>query len=69
MDLFVRSSNEVAIGMYQKLGYVIYRRIRNYYSGPEEDAFDMRKSMPRDPGKQTMQPLNKTIDPKDLEFY
>ena len=69
VDLFVRCSNEVAIGMYEKLGYVIYRRIRNYYSGPEEDAFDMRKSMPKDPDKVTMQPLNKTIEPEELEFY
>jgi len=69
VDLFVRSSNEVAIGMYEKLGYLIYRRVRNYYSGPEEDAFDMRKSMPRDTEKVTMQPLNKTINPNELEFY
>lgn len=69
VDLFVRASNEVAIGMYEKLGYLIYRRVRNYYSGPEEDAFDMRKSMPRDTEKVTMQPLNKTINPNELEFY
>jgi N-terminal acetyltransferase B complex catalytic subunit len=38
VDLFVRCSNALAIGMYKKLGYVEYRRIREYYSG-EEDAF------------------------------
>eukprot|EP00124_Ichthyophonus_hoferi_P004996 Ihof_evm4s634 gene=Ihof_evmTU4s634 len=40
VDLFVRVSNDVAVRMYTKLGYVIYRRIINYYSGvPTEDAF------------------------------
>ncbi|RPA78688.1 acyl-CoA N-acyltransferase [Ascobolus immersus RN42] len=56
VDLFVRTGNEVAIGMYRKLGYSVYRRVVGYYSGPggprgdvdEEDAFDMRKSMKRD---------------------
>lgn len=38
MDLFVRASNVVAIAMYHRLGYVIYRRVLGYYSG-EEDAF------------------------------
>lgn len=40
MDLFVRVSNAVAISMYKSLGYVVYRRIIDYYSGEkEEDAF------------------------------
>lgn len=33
VDLFVRPSNEVAINMYKNLGYIIYRRVLNYYSG------------------------------------
>ena len=33
---------------YKQFGYVIYRRVVNYYSG-EEDAFDMRKALSRDP--------------------
>ena len=40
VDLFVRVSNQVAITMYGKLGYIVYRRIIDYYSGEnEEDAF------------------------------
>lgn len=45
VDLYVRCSNKVAIGMYEGLGYSVYRRVREYYGsiGPggkdEEDAF------------------------------
>ena len=57
VDLFVRSSNKVAIEMYKKLGYSTYRTVDKYYSDdtnqPAEDAFDMRKSMPRDVNKET----------------
>ena len=38
VDLFVRVSNAVAIAMYKKMGYVVYRQVLNYYSG-EEDAY------------------------------
>lgn len=48
VDLFVRASNHLAIGMYEKLGYSIYRRVVSYYSGEsQEDALDMRKALPR----------------------
>jgi N-terminal acetyltransferase B complex catalytic subunit len=44
VDLFVRVSNDVAIGMYERLGYSVYRRVVEYYSGnapgeKDEDAF------------------------------
>ena len=40
VDLFVRISNKVAIDMYRQLGYSVYRRVLEYYSGdPDEDAF------------------------------
>ena len=40
VDLFVRMSNNVAVDMYKQLGYVIYRRVLEYYSGdPDEDAY------------------------------
>ena len=42
VDLFVRESNEVAIKMYRRLGYSIYRRVLGYYSG-EEDAYGKKK--------------------------
>lgn len=31
VDLYVRASNEVAIGMYKRFGYSIYRRVLKYY--------------------------------------
>lgn len=43
MDLFVRSTNALAIKMYRGLGFDIFRRIKDYYSSdgiePSEDAF------------------------------
>ena len=36
----MRMSNKVAVDMYKQLGYVIYRRVLEYYSGdPDEDAY------------------------------
>ena len=33
-------SNNVAVDMYKQLGYIIYRRVLEYYSGdPDEDAY------------------------------
>jgi len=44
VDLYVRVSNEIAIGMYERLGYSVFRRVVDYYSGAkpgeaDEDAF------------------------------
>jgi N-terminal acetyltransferase B complex catalytic subunit len=40
VDLYVRMSNSVAIDMYRKFGYSVYRRVRNYYAGlTNEDAY------------------------------
>lgn len=41
VDLFVRQSNKVAIKMYEKFGYTVYRRVIDYYSGSfgDEDAY------------------------------
>lgn len=43
VDLFVRTTNRVAIGMYEQFGYSVYRRVKGYYhsSGKhdDEDAF------------------------------
>ncbi len=73
VDLFVRPSNEVAINMYKSLGYIVYRRVLGYYSGgadnDQEDAFDMRKAMPRDTNKVTVVPIEKPIQPHELEFH
>jgi len=67
VDLFVRVSNALAIGMYEKFGYSVYRRVLNYYSG-EEDAFDMRKALRRDVGKKSVIPSKKDWHPWELEW-
>lgn len=73
VDLFVRPSNEVAINMYKNLGYIVYRTVLGYYGGgadkDNEDAYDMRKAMPRDKDKVTVIPLEKPIQPHELEFH
>lgn len=48
-DLYVRACNAVAIAFYMRNGYVIYRRVFDYYGGPVEDACDMRKPLLADP--------------------
>jgi N-terminal acetyltransferase B complex catalytic subunit len=67
VDLFVRASNRPAITMYEKLGYVVYRRVLKYYSG-EEDGLDMRKAMPRDIEKKSVIPLKRAVTPDELEY-
>jgi N-terminal acetyltransferase B complex catalytic subunit len=52
---------------YNTFGYETYRRVIDYYSG-EEDAFDMRKALKRDPDKKSMVPLKHPIHPQDLEW-
>jgi N-terminal acetyltransferase B complex catalytic subunit len=47
VDLFVRESNEIAKELYRKMGYSVFRRVKDYYSDGE-DALDMRKSCSRD---------------------
>lgn len=64
IDLFVKVTNSLAIGMYEKLGYSVYRRVVGYYGNgnwvpntkmvnDDKDAFDMRKGMARDKGRST----------------
>ncbi|KAF9261246.1 N-acetyltransferase, partial [Marasmius fiardii PR-910] len=56
VDLYVRCANIIAIDMYERLGYSVYRRVKEYYGSlgigkggrNEEDAFDMRKPLSRD---------------------
>lgn len=68
VDLFVRVSNKVAVAMYEKLGYTVYRRVLEYYSGEvDEDAFDMRKALSRDKEKKSMIPLPHPVRPEDLD--
>lgn len=59
-----RVLNEVGHGV--QFGYTVYRRVLGYYSG-EEDAFDMRKAMPRDVLKRSVVPLKRPVKPEELE--
>ena len=67
VDLFVRKSNSLAISMYEAFGYSVYRTVTGYYSGTE-DAFDMRKALPRDVKKASVVPLAHPVLPEDLEW-
>nr|ACO14941.1 N-acetyltransferase 5 [Caligus clemensi] len=71
VDLFVRVSNVVAINVYLKLGYCVYRIVLEYYSNEylDEDAYDMRKSLSRDKDKKAMIPLEQPIHLSDLDDY
>lgn len=69
VDLFVRESNHLAIGMYEKFGYRTFRKVIGYYSAElPENALDMRKSLSRDPNKLSMVPLDHPIYPEELEW-
>jgi len=69
VDLYVRCTNDVAIGMYEGLGYSVYRRVREYYGSlglgrnarDEEDAFDMRKPLSRDSMRRSVRPNGREI--------
>ncbi|KAG7199261.1 hypothetical protein KM043_018126 [Ampulex compressa] len=68
VDLFVRVSNKVAIKMYQRLGYIVYRTVLEYYNGdPDEDAYDMRKALSRDVKKKSVIPLMHPVRPEDVD--
>jgi N-terminal acetyltransferase B complex catalytic subunit len=41
--------------------------VLGYYSG-SENAYDMRKAMPRDVEKKSVIPLRRPVKPEDLEF-
>ena len=66
VDLFVRPSNKIAVGMYKELGYIVYRAVEGYYGN--EDAFDMRKAMPRDKNGETIVVKKERIKPHELEY-
>jgi len=67
-DLYVRVSNKVAIEMYKKRGYIVYRTVKGYYSG-EEDAFDMRKPLKRDVSKKSLVGGGGSLTPDELPEY
>ncbi|KAI6190025.1 N-alpha-acetyltransferase 20-like protein [Aphelenchoides bicaudatus] len=60
--------NVIAVQMYERMGYVVYRRIIDYYSGEvPEDAFDMRKALSADTEGKSVIPLKEPVNSADLE--
>ena len=49
ITLEVRASNEPAIALYSKIGYVKVGTRRNYYEKPREDALILQKSLLSEP--------------------
>jgi N-terminal acetyltransferase B complex catalytic subunit len=77
VDLFVRPSNQTAVGMYESMGYDVYRRVLEYYQGGgpggrDEDGFDMRKALARDTRRETVRDgqagRNTTVKPEATVF-
>jgi len=67
VDLFVRRGNEAAVKLYRGMGYSVYRCVVGYY-GDGEDAFDMRKPLERDVGRDTVREDGEgwRIDPSEV---
>lgn len=79
VDLFMRTSNDVAKRMYERLQYIVYRRILGYYSDggdrhsavkDQGDAYDMRKALLRNNrrSKSSIIPVKNPVRPQDLEW-
>ena len=67
VDLFVRESNAVAKELYRKMGYSVYRKVRDYYNDGE-DALDMRMPLSRDKDRAHVRENGETfeVDPRDV---
>ncbi len=67
-DLYVRVSNDIAIEMYKRRGYHVFRTVKGYYSGVE-DAYDMRKPLRRDFDGSSLIGSGQIVTPRDLPDY
>ncbi|OJD35430.1 n-acetyltransferase [Diplodia corticola] len=67
VDLFVRAENAVAQRLYEGMGYSVYRRVVGYYND-DTDAFDMRKPLSRDKGRECVREGGKEVrvSPEDV---
>ena len=67
VDLFVRASNHIAKELYRKMGYSVYRTVRDYYNDGE-DALDMRKPCSRDEKRECVRENGEgyVVDPGDV---
>ncbi|KAF2224992.1 acyl-CoA N-acyltransferase [Elsinoe ampelina] len=67
VDLFVRKSNEAAVRLYRGMGYTVWRTVRGYYADGE-DAWDMRKPLAKDEGRETIREGGERamVDPEEV---
>jgi N-terminal acetyltransferase B complex catalytic subunit len=68
VDLFVREENVSAQVLYKGLGYSVYRRVVSY-SNDDMDAFDMRKPLSRDKGRETVREGGEDIRVEPSEVW
>ncbi|ODQ65512.1 catalytic subunit of the NatB N-terminal acetyltransferase [Nadsonia fulvescens var. elongata DSM 6958] len=75
LDLFVRTTNVMAINMYKGFGYSVFRRVVGYYGSGDnrsdtEDAFDMRLPLKRDTERQSVRENGETfrVSPSEVVF-
>lgn len=74
VDLFVRPSNQVAVGMYRYLGYGVFQIVDKYYSkgrgegSQAEDCYDMRLGLERNLDGLFVKPTGKVIKPSEVKF-
>jgi len=67
VDLFVRCANVLAKGMYEGMGYSVWRRILGYYGTDiggrtdDADAFDMRKPLSIDVLRRSVRPNGESV--------
>eukprot|EP00927_Polykrikos_kofoidii_P062572 TRINITY_DN57389_c0_g1_i1.p1 TRINITY_DN57389_c0_g1~~TRINITY_DN57389_c0_g1_i1.p1 ORF type:complete len:203 (+),score=24.12 TRINITY_DN57389_c0_g1_i1:83-610(+) len=66
VDLFVRPTNVSALKFYESLGYIVYRTVVGYYSG-DEDAYDMRKPLPRDKEHKSIRNAGMRVTPEEFQ--
>jgi N-terminal acetyltransferase B complex catalytic subunit len=75
VDLYVRKGNALAVDMYKSLGYIVYRQVIGYYTAAPgdgssaEDAYDMRKALPRDKERKSMIPLPHPVHPGEQDMW
>lgn len=75
MDLFVRATNSTALGMYERMGFRVFRRVLDYYrassgssSTGNEDAFDMRMPLKRDKDRSSLKKHSYTFEDRHATY-
>ncbi|KAK4695898.1 hypothetical protein P7C71_g1933, partial [Lecanoromycetidae sp. Uapishka_2] len=75
VDLFVREGNKTAVGLYEGIGYSVFRAVVNYYNDDPtgqrdgEDAYDMRKPLSRDKKLKHIRENGRTFKVLEEDLY